>query len=218
MTNVHRAAGTAGMLAALLFVILLGTTFTYDPAAYTDPARALAFAQQAKGLRTIAGISGVLSGIVLVIFFAGLADRLATTTPLRAMLTRNFGIIGAAALALGSLVDWAGISFLASFSDQVAAQHAWVALFAMDAGIYGLTGAFLGIAVLAAGSAMVGERLLSRNAGWVGIGAAAVIIVGTLLQAVLPPDTPWLFAFYIGAGILFLIWFAWTGTALRRAA
>jgi hypothetical protein len=217
MTNVHRAAGTAGMLTAVLFVILLGTTFTYDPAAYTDPARALAFAQQAKGVRTVAGIAGVLSGIVLVIFFAGLADRLAGTTPLRAMLTRNFGVIGAAALALGSLIDWAGISFLTSFKDQTAAQHAWVALFALDAGVYGLTGVFMGIAVLAAGSAMVGEHLLSARAGWLGIAAAAVIVVGTLLQSVLP-EASWVFAFYLVAGILFLIFFAWTGSALRRAA
>lgn len=216
MTNVHRAAGTAGLAAALLFLILLGTTFTYDPAAYTDPVGALAFAQQAKGLRTIVGVTGVLSGIALVTFFAGLADRLAGTTPLRAMLTRNFGIIGAAALALGSLVDWAGINFLASFKDQTAAQHAWVAIFAIDAGVYGLTGAFMGIAVLAAGSAMVGERLLSRNAGWLAIAGAITILIGTLLQGILPADTPWLFGFYIVAGVMLLIWFAWTGMALRR--
>lgn len=217
MTNVHRAAGTAGLAAALLVLVLLGTTFTYDPAAYTDPARALAFAQQAKGLRTIVGVAGVLSGIALVIFFAGLADRLAGTTPLRAMLTRNFGIIGAAALALGSLVDWAGINFLASFKDQTAAQHAWVAIFAIDAGVYGLSGAFMGIAVLAAGAAMVGEHLLNARAGWLGIAAAAVIVVGTVLQSVLP-DAPWVFAFYIVGGVLLLIWFAWTGAALRRVS
>lgn len=216
MTNVHRAAGTAGIAAAILFLILLGTTFSYDPGAYNDPVKALAFAQQAKGLRTIVGLSGVLSGIVLVIFFAGLGDRLTAAAPVRGMITRYFGIIGGAALALGSLVDWAGINFLASFKDQVAAQHAWVALFAFDAGIYALTGAFLGIAVLAAGSAMIGARLLSATAGWLGILAAATLFLGAVLQSFLPPDTQWLYAFYFVAGVLLEIWFAWTGLALRR--
>lgn len=217
MRGVARAAGSAGIAAAVLFLILLGTTFSYDPAAYSDPAKALAFAQEAKILRTVVGLSGVLSGIVLVIFFAGLGDRLAASAPVRAVVTRYFGILGGAALALGSLVDWAGISFLASFNDQVAAQHAWVALFALDAGIYGLTGAFMGLAVLAAGWAIVGTRVLSPTAGWLGILGAVIIVVGTVLAAILP-TAEWVFVFYIAAGVLLLIWFGWTGMALRRGA
>lgn len=215
MTAVSRAAGSAGFAAAILFVILLGTTFSYDPGAYNDPVKALAFAQQAKTLRAIVGLAGVLSGIVLVVFFAGLGERLAVGAPVRGMVTLYFGIIGGAALALGSLVDWAGMSFLASFKDQVAAQHAWVALFAFDAGIYGLTGVFMGIAVLAAGSAMIGTRVLSATAGWLGILGAAIIILGTILGAVLP-TAEWVFVFYLAAGLLLLVWFGWTGLTLRR--
>lgn len=217
MTAVHRAAGTAGIVIAILFAILLGTTASYDPAAYSDPVRALAFAQQATPLRTITGIAGVLAGIALVVFFAGLGDRLSTGAPVRALLAKYPGVIAGAALAFGSLVDWIGINSLASFKDQTAAQHAWVAVFAVDAGIYGLTGIFIGLAVLAAGAAMVRERLVSATAGWLALTGAAVIILGTVLQGVLPADTPWLFAFYVVGGVPVLIWFAWTGFALRRA-
>ena len=217
MTSVQRAAGTAGLAVAVLFLILLGATAAYDPGAYNDPVRALAFAQQATGLRALVGTAGVLAGIALVIFFAGLGDRLGTGAPVRALLARYLGVIAGAALAFGSLVDWIGINSLASFKDQTAAQHAWVAIFAFDAGIYGLTGVFLGIAVLAAGAAMVRERLVSAAAGWLALVGAAVIVLWIVLQGVVPADTTWLFAFYIVAGILLLIWFGWTGAALRRA-
>jgi hypothetical protein len=214
MTAVHR---TAGIAIAILFAILLGTTASYDPAAYSDPVRALAFAQQAGTLRTITGIAGVLAGIALVVFFAGLGDRLSTGAPVRALLAKYPGVIAGAALAFGSLVDWIGINSLASFKDQTAAQHAWVALFALDAGIYGLTGAFMGLAVLAAGWAIVGTRVLSPTAGWLGILGAVIIVVGTVLAAILP-TAEWVFVFYIAAGVLLLIWFGWTGMALRRGA
>jgi hypothetical protein len=217
MTTVHRAAGTAGIATAILFAILLSTTALYEPATYTDPVRALAFARQAGPLRTLAGLAGVLAGITLVVFFAGLGDRLGTGAPVRGLLARYLGVIAGAALAFGSLVDWIGINSLAAFKDQTAAQHAWVAILAFDAGIYGLTGVFLGIAVLAAGTAMVRERLVSAAAGWLALVGAAVIILGIVLQGVVPADTPWLFAFYIVAGVLLLIWFGWTGAALRRA-
>lgn len=58
---------------------------------------------------------------------------------------------------------------------------------------------------------------LRPAAGWIGILAAVVAIIGLVGQSVLPPESSTIFVVYMAAGILFLIWFAWVGRELRRA-
>lgn len=217
MSSIQRNAGTAGILTAVFFLILLAVTFRYDPAAFTDPVKALTFASEQRALKAVVGLVSILSSIALILFFAGLANRLADRTPTRAQATLYFGILGAAGLGIGSLLDWQGVAYLAGrvASDQTAAYHAWLALAAASTAIYGFAGALFGASTIAASWAVVSAGAMRRAIGWLGLLASLVLVVGTILPALVPESS--FDSFYIAAGVLLLIWFAWTGIELRRA-
>lgn len=218
MNSIQRTGGTAGIVAAALFVVLLATTFTYDPAAYSDPAKALEFAARQQGLRTVVGLAGVLAAVALVLFYAGLANRLRERTPARAQATYNFGVIGAVGLALGSLTDWLGIAYLVGYAakDATAAQHAWVALTTVDIGFYGLAGLSLGISTIVAGWAVAQSGALRPATGWIAVVAGVIAFVATVAQAFVPPSSSVVFMAYLITGLLFLAWFGLAGSELRR--
>lgn len=218
MDTMQRNGGTAGLVTAVLFLILLAVTFRYDPAAFTDPAKALTFASEQRALKAVVGLVSILSSIALILFFVGLANRLADRTPTRSEATLYFGVLGSAGLGIGSLLDWQGVAYLAGrmAGDQTAAYHAWLALAAASTAIYGFAGALFGASIIAAGWAVVSTGAMRKAIGWVGLLASAILVVGTILQAFVPAES--VFGnIYIVAGVLLLIWFAWTGVELRRA-
>lgn len=216
MNTVQRNGGTAGLVTAVLFIVLLALTFRWDPAAFTDPARALAFATEQRTLKAVVGLVTALSSITLILFFAGLANRLSDRTPTRAQATLYLGVLGSAGLGMATLLDWQGVGYLAGrmAADQTAAYHAWLALTATSTAIYGFAGAFFGAAVIAAAWSVVSTGVMRPVIGWVGLAASLVLIVGTILQAAATGSS--FDDFYMIAGVLLLIWFGWTGLELRR--
>ena len=165
------------------------------------------------------GLVSALSAVALVLFFVGLANRLADRTPTRAQATLYFGVLGAACLGIASMLDWQGVAYVAGrmAQDETAAQHAWLALAAASTGIYGFTGILFGASVIAASWAIVSVGAMRRTMGWLGLLASAIIVVATIAQAFAAADSPVLGYVYPLAGLLLLIWFAWTGVELRRA-
>ena len=217
MSSIQRNAGTAGLLTAAIFLIALVMTFRIDPGAFTDPAKALAFASEQATLKAAVGLLITLSSIALILFFVGLANRLAERTPTRSQAALYFGVLGAAGLGIGTLLDWQGVAYLAGrvATDQTAAYSAFLALTAVSTAMYGFAGAFLGASVIAAGWATVSTGAMPRAIGWVGLLASIVLIVATIVQAFVPAESSFGFI-YIVAGVLLLIWFGWTGVELRR--
>jgi len=170
MNSMERNGGTAGIITAVLFLILLAVTFRYDPAVFTDPARALAFAAEQRGLKAFIGIVTLLSAVALMMFFVGLASRLADATPARGQATLYFGILGSAGLGIGAMLDWQGVGYLAgrAAADTTATQQAWLAVNAVSTAIYGFAGALFAAAVIAAGWAAVSTGVMPRLSGWAG--------------------------------------------------
>lgn len=218
MTIGQRTAGTAGLITAFLFILLLAASFGFDPKAFTDAEAALRMARERAALKAVVGVATTAAAASAILFFSGLGTMLASRAPTRGSAVRLFGAIGAAALALGTLNDWIGVGYLAGVAakDQIAAQHGWVALMAVNAGAYSVAGFFIGAAVLATTWAVIGMRTLGRIVGWIGVTAAVAIVAAVVAQAGVAPDSPMLGAMYPISGGLLLLWFSCTGMALRR--
>jgi hypothetical protein len=212
MERLQHNGGTAGLVAAVLvalgFVLFMTTGF--DPQSAMDPAKALQFIAQQGGRWAITNIVFALGAAVAVLFTAGLASRLREKAPTRSVALLYFAIIALASYALASLVQWQGGGQLARYmaADQVAANHAWVAVAAVARGIDSLGNGFIGAAEVIAGWAITATGALPAGVGWLALATGVV----TFLQLFI--GVPALFFLSL---ILTVVWLAWTGNELRRA-
>lgn len=160
-------------------------------------------------LWALIGIVGALAAVVGTVFVIGLFDRLRDRAPTRASAVLYFGVIGLGGHALGALTRWQGGLQLADYAakDQVAANHAWVALSATIGGITALGNVFTGASLLAAAWAVIATGGLSPTAGWVAAIAGVLSILGVFATSPVV---------MLGGFVFAIVWLAWAGSELRR--
>jgi hypothetical protein len=211
MNSLQRNAGNFGIIAAVLlavlFVLFLSSGLDYQ--AINDPTKALPAIAQNHGRWALTGVVGVLVVGFAVVFTAGLYRKLRDKAPTRAFAVLLFSVLGSGGFALSSLTQWLGGAQLAGTTDQVAANHAYVALVAVNQGLMGLGNTFVGAAVAVAGWAVMATQTMGAAVGWLGIVAGVV----TAVLVFWPMSTALNFASFI----LIIIWLAWAGSQLRRA-
>ena len=212
MDRLQRNGGTAGIVAAFLLAVgfILFMTSGLDPDALGDPAKALPFIGQQSGRWVAANLGFLLGSAVSLLFVAGLVARLREKAPTRAATVLYLAVIGLAGYALSSMLYWHGGTRLAAevARDQVAANHAWVAVYTVGRGLEALGNGFVGAASAIAGWAIVETAALPSGVGWLGIVAGVI----TLLQVFAPAAE----VLFLGSIVLTIIWLAWTGSALRK--
>ncbi len=206
-----KSAGTAGVVAgvalAIAFVLFLTSGIT--PAILGDPAQALdRFGKSGAFLRLISVVF-IIAIAFAVVFIAGLAARLRDRTPTRAAATLYFGILGLVGHGLGSLIFLTAIPAVVAYAakDQVAASHAWVALYALDGATDALGTLFAGLSFLMAGWAIVATKVLSAALGWAAIIAGVIGVI-----TVLVPQNE---ALFFASFLLPIVVLVWAGSALR---
>jgi len=215
-----RIAGMAGILSGILlageFTLFMTSGWTAET--FADPTAALAFLEVGGDHLRWAVVLGGLNLAAFTILLAGIAQRLHASAPTRASATLYLGLIGVAGHALVPLALWVGIPALLELQamDPAAAQSSWGAFITLLDGAQAVGGLFLGIAMLAAGWAMVSGGALSTGAGWVGLGAGAATLL-TLLA----PDTPLsgvAMVAFMPALLLSIVFRVWTGISLGYAS
>lgn len=213
-----RIAGIAGIVSGILLAgeLTLFMTSGWTPEAFADPTTALAFLEEGGSHLRWAAVVGGLNLTALMVFLSGLAERLRPRAPTRASVVLYSGLIGIAGHALVPMGLWMAIpAFLElGATDPAAAQGSWGGFNALLDGAQAVGGLFLGLAMLAAGWAIVSRRALSSGAGWTGLGAGAATLL-TLLA----PDT--LFSgvaavAFMPALVLSIAFRVWAGIALGR--
>jgi hypothetical protein len=212
MERLQHNGGTAGLVAAALLALgfILFMTTGLDPQSAMNPEKALPFIAQQGGRWAMANIAFALTAALSVLFVAGLASRLREKAPTRSAALLYFAIIGLASYALTSLVQWHGGGQVARYmaADQVAANHAWVAVAAVARGLDSLGNGFVGAAEVITGWAITATGVLPAGVGWLALATGVVTFLQLFIGA------PWLF--FVGI-ILTVLWLAWTGNELRRA-
>ena len=213
MDSLQRNGGTAGILSAvflaLLFMIFLSTGLRAE--AIADPAKVLPYIAQNTARWKTVGLAGVLGVGFAVVFTAALYSRLRDRAPTRATAMLYLVLIGLGAFGISSLLGLAGAPRIAALaaSDPVAANHAYVAFYAVTQGLDAAGNGFTGAGTMLAGWAILATAALSPLIGWL---AVVTGILGVLL--VFSPASPLLF---LGSFILTIVWLAWAGFALRQA-
>lgn len=212
MNRLQRNGGTAGVSAALLLIVGFGLFMSsgLDPAAASDPTRALPLIAGLGGRWSLMGLAFAVSVGLSMVFSAGLSHRLRDKAPTRAATLLYFAIVGLAMHALDSFILWQGATHLAAYmvKDQTAAAAAWVGMDALTRALRGTANGFLGVAETIGGWAIIETAALSAAVGWLGIAAGIV----TLLAVFAPASIP----VFLGRVVLTIVWLAWTGSQLRR--
>lgn len=206
-----QSAGTCGVVAgiALAIAFLMFVTSGAAPSTFADPAKALDFvAKNTARLRLSIALSLITIAFASV-FLAGLAARLRDKTPTRATAVLYLGVLGLVGHAIGSMLFGTSAPMVAAYAakDQVAASHAWVAIFAIDGAADGLGSLFIGLSTLMAGWAITSAKALSTTLGWYGELAGVVGVA-----AYLWPSDPLMMASFVAP----IIWLIWAGSALRK--
>lgn len=179
-----RAVGIAGILAA----IALATEFVFfslsgfSQVSVSDPVTAMAFLKGHESLVRIAVLFGAGGIVVTLIFLAGLADRLRSSTPTLAAATLLLGIVGNVGDGLVALSFWTGIPAYVALasSNLAAAQSSWSAFTALTSGFQSFGNLFLGLSALSAGYAIVRRRELPMALGAIGLVAGLAALVSVL--------------------------------------
>mgnify|MGYP001362518874 CR=1 FL=1 len=211
MDRLQSNGGTAGIITAIalaiLFILLISSGL--DPQTHQDPAKALPILSQKAGLFAVIGVLGALAAGFGLIFTVGLFSRLRDRAPTRAAAVLGLALVGLTAHAMGAVLVWQGGQFLVAVSgkDQIAANHAWIAITAVFQSLNGVGNAFTGGATLVAGWAAVATGALSSALGWVGIIGGVVLILQLFAAAPI---------LMLAGFTLTIIWLAWAGSQLRR--
>lgn len=204
------AAIVAGILLAILFVLYVTSGATMET--FADPAMALPYVAQQSGRMRAIALLAMATVALAVIFTAGFAGKLRDRTPTRATGVLYFGLLGLAGHGLGAVVFWSGLPTLVAraAADQVAANHAWVAVNALTTSLDGFGNLFVGLSILLAGWAVTaGGGGLSAMLGWYGVVAGGVTALATFASGV-----PLVM---MGSFVLPIVWLLWAGNALRTA-
>ncbi len=208
-----QTAGTAGIIAGIALAVgfVLFATSGLTPDILTDPAKGLAYVGSNGGRLRLMMAFFLLGTGFATVFLAGLAGKLHERTPTRASATLYLGIVGIAGHGLGALIFWSALPALAMYAanDQVAAQHAWVSVMAMDGAADGVGTLFVALSTLLAAWAIIAEKALSATLGWFG---ALTGIVGLLAFLITGNE-----ALFAAGVVLPAIWLIWAGSTLRRA-
>ncbi len=213
MDRLQRNAGTAGIVAAVLLLVLfflVGSTGV-NLMAPGDPAQTLAAFTQKAGSWMPIGLAGALASAFAAIFLAGLSSRLHDKAPTRSRAVLYFGLIGLSAHALGSLILWLGGATLTTFAakDSTAAVPAWIAMTSVLAGLNGAGHGFSGASAAIAGWAIIQTGAMKTVIGWVALAAGVFSILGVFAPAAMPV--------LLLSFLLAIVWLAWGGSALRAA-
>jgi Domain of unknown function (DUF4386) len=207
-----RAAGIAGVLAGLGLIgeFVLFTVSGSRPSTLQHASTALPFLQEHGTAIRAAALLGAANAALAVIFLAGLAARLHAKAPTLAVATLYFGIIGAAGDALVAISLWLGTPSFTQLaaSDHPAASPAWEAFAAVINAFGGFGNLFLGLSLLAAGSAIASTKALPATVGWI-----ALIAGAATLARILGLDPAFLVSL-----ILATVFRIWTGIHLWRSA
>lgn len=207
-----QSAGTSGVVAgiALAITFLLFITSGATPSTFADPAKALDFVGKNASRIRLTTVFSLITIAFAFVFLAGLAAKLRDKTPTRATAVLYLGVLGLVGHAVGSMLFGTSAPMVAAYAakDQVAASHAWVAVFAVDRAADGLGNLYIGLSTLLAGWAITAEKALSPTLGWFGVIAG---IVG--VAAYLWPSDPLMMASFVAP----IVWLIWAGSALRQA-
>lgn len=212
MNGLQRNAGTIGVASAvflaLLFVLLL--TSGLDFQSVNDPSKALPAFAQNRGRWVVTGLAGAVGSALASVFIAGLYLKLRENAPLRAATTLLLGVLGSAGFALSSLLLWLGGLQLADrvATDQVAANHAYIALAAVNQGVFGLGNSFVGAALIIVGWAISTTKALSAGLAWFAYVAGTV----TVLLIFAPASS----LLNLASFVFVIVWLGWAGLELRR--
>lgn len=213
MDRLQQNGGTAGYITALclalLFILFIASGL--DPQTAQDPAKALPLLGQKAGLFAGIGVLGLLASGFGLVFTFGVFSRLREKSPTRAAANLGLAFMGLTLHALGAALLWQGGQILVALfaANQAAAGAGWVALGAVNQALMASGNAFTGAAVFVAGWAIVDTGAMNRTLGWLAIVAGVV----EMLQVFSAPMV------LMGLGfILAIIWLAWGGAQLRKAA
>lgn len=211
----QQSAGTAGIVAgiilAVLFVLYITSGATMET--FVDPATALPFFTRESGRVQAIALLAMAIVAPAAIFIAGFAAKLRDQTPTRATGVLYLGLLGLTGHGLGAVLFWSGLPTLVSRAgmDQVAANHAWVAVNALSTTLDGFGNLFVGLSILLAGWAVTaGGGGLSPALGWYGVVAGVVTALATL--------APGVEIVMMGSFVLPIVWLLWAGNALRTAS
>jgi len=212
MERVQRNAGTAGIVAGVLLIVLffLFMSLRITNAQFVDPGFMVPLLSKNPGTFMGVGIVGALASGFAIVFSIGLAYRLREKAPTRALASLYLAVFGLGAHAADSMIDWIGTRTvgLAAAKDAVAAGHAYVAVSAVALSIYAMANAFTGAALLVAGWASIATGALHPLLGWVAVAAGVLsLVVGIGAEGEL---------FFIGSLLFTIIWLIWAGFELRR--
>lgn len=207
-----RSAGTAGIIGGISLAILVFIFFTSGatPEIFRDPAKALPFLSQNLGRWRALTLFSAVALIAATLFVTGLAAKLHDRTPTRATGVLYFGLFGIVGHALGTALFGFAVPAVTAATDQVAAAHAWTAVYAIDLATDAVGSFFIGVSVLLAGWVITSTRVMSSALGWYAVLTGAVSIL-----AVLAPSVEIL---GLGSFILPAIWLVWAGAVLRQGA
>lgn len=213
MERLQRNAGTSGIVAAVLLLLgfILFLSSGMDPQTAADPAKALPQIEKLGSRWGLTGVAFVLTVAFAALFLAGFFSRVREKVPTRAAATLYFGLIGLSGFALSGMLQWVGGSHLAAYmaKDQVAASHAWVAIYSAVQALEGLGNGFVGASLAIAGWAVLGSGVFPSVLGWIAVVGGVV----TFLQVFWPTQM----ILFFGSIILTIVWLAWAGNQLQKA-
>lgn len=213
MDTTQQNGGTAGLVAALFLALLLVLAMStgLDPQHAATPSDTLRAIARKPTLWSATGIIGAAVAAFGIMFAVGLSNRLRSQAPTSASAMLYFAVVGLGAYALFSLMQWRGGIQLANYfstQSEDAAVYAWLAFRAVISGLRALGAAFAGASMIIGGWAVISTNLLNPIAGWAGVIAGLLSIVGLFA-----PNSSGLF---LGSIVFAIIWLAWAGVGLRR--
>ena len=212
MERVQRNAGTAGIVAGVLLIVLfvLFMSLQVTDAQFVDPGFMVPLLSKNPGAFMGVGIVGALASGFAIVFSIGLAYRLREKAPTRALASLYLAVLGLGAHGADSMIDWIGTRTvgLAAAKDAVAAGHAYIAVSAVALSVYAMANVFTGAALLVAGWAIITTGALRPLLGWVAVVAGILsLAVGIGAEGGL---------FFLGSLLFTIIWLIWAGFGLRR--
>ncbi len=211
MNALQRNAGIAGYVAAVLLALFVVLNFNAPntDTTFSDPAKTLAFISGNRWLWRAINIAGLLVAGVSVLFAAGLWSRLREPAPTRATVGLYLALIGLGGYALANLILWKGGVNMAALTtrDQVAANHAWLALHFAARSAVDVGNAFVGAALLLFGWSIIGTKAMPSAIGWVGV-LGGILTLVTIIPLSVFLD--------LASSVVIIIWLAWAGSNLRR--